>query len=67
MWQLKLDLVRQRNYYPDPNGEGLYEIEDMWMDFHKIKELSVGPDAIYDEAMVEQLSRGMSKSRNLKM
>lgn len=59
-WQLKLDLVRQRNYYPDPNGDGLYEIEDMWMDFHEIKALSEGPDAIYDSVIVNQLSRSMS-------
>lgn len=61
-WQLQLDLVRQKNYYPDPNGtrKMLYEIEDMWMDFHEVKALSVGEDAIYDSTLVNTLSRGMS-------
>lgn len=59
-WQLHPCLVRQENYYPDPTGEGLYEIEEMWMDFHEIEKLSQGEYAIYDSAAVAQLSKGSS-------
>lgn len=58
-WQLKLDLVRQENYYPDPTGEGLYEIEEMWMDLHQVKKLSEGEYAIYDKSAVDQLAGQM--------
>lgn len=51
-WRLKLAVIPQKNYYPDPTGSGLYEIEDMWIDYHKLCELSEGPDAIYDPAVV---------------
>jgi hypothetical protein len=63
-WQLKLDLVRQENYYPDPTGEGLYEVCDEWMDFYKVKELSEGPDAIYSKKAVENLSRTLTETES---
>lgn len=52
-WQLKHDIVRQKNYYPDPTGDELFKIEDMWTDLHKVKAQSKGPDAIYDPAVVK--------------
>ena len=57
-WQLKFDCVRAENYFPDPTGKGLYEIEDMWLDLHEVKQLAEGKDAIYDKALVDQLSGG---------
>lgn len=56
-WELKFDIVRQENYYPDPTGKGLYEIEDMWQDYNDILKLSEGDDAIYDNAKVVALER----------
>jgi hypothetical protein len=61
-WQLKIDLVRQENYYPDPTGEGLYEIEDMWMDFYRVKQLAQGDGAIYDLSAVDKLSRMLQET-----
>ena len=55
-WQLKFDLVSQHNYYPDPTGAGLYEIEDMYCDLRDVKALSEGPNAIYDCEVVEQIT-----------
>lgn len=57
-WEMKFDVIRQENYYPDPSGRGLYEIEDMWLDFHEVMAYAEGPDAIYDKALVMELSRG---------
>jgi len=56
-FRLNVDLVPQENYYPDPTGNGLYEIEDMWMDFHALKKLAQGKDAIYDLEVVNQISK----------
>ncbi len=56
VWELKLDLVRQEDWFPDPTGRKLYEIQDIYMDFYEVKALSEGPDAIYDPKVVEQLA-----------
>jgi hypothetical protein len=57
-WELCFDVVRQENFYPDPTGKCLYDIEDMWLDMHEVIALSEGDDAIYDSAMVKGLSLG---------
>lgn len=54
-WQLKLDVVSQTNYYPDPTGAGLYEIEDMFCDLRDVLACAEGPDAIYDADIVSQI------------
>lgn len=55
-WEMKFEIVRHKNYYPDPTGKGLYEIEDMYPDLHEVLALSEGDDAIYDSAVVSKLS-----------
>jgi hypothetical protein len=57
-WRLQFELIRQDNYYPDPTGKGLYEVEDMWVDLHVLQALAEGDDAIYDSAAIAKLSRG---------
>lgn len=52
-WKLRVDLIMQRNYYPDPTGDKLYEIEDMWIDLHEVLALASGEDAIYDAEAVK--------------
>lgn len=59
-WQLKLTLVRQEDYYPDPTGNGLYEIEDMFMDFHEV--LAMAERGIYDIEVVNQLPTTFQES-----
>lgn len=54
-WQLKHDIVRQENYYPDPTGDELYEIEDMWTDLHKVKDKAKGENPIYLKGPVSGL------------
>lgn len=61
-WEMKFDVVRQENYYPDPTGKKLYEIEDMWLDYHEVLALSEGDDAIFDHAAVLGLSKGTTDS-----
>lgn len=54
-WQLRLDVVNQQHYYPDPTGAGLYEIEEMWVDYHVVCALAEGKDAIYSKDVVDEL------------
>lgn len=58
VWQARIDLIRQEDFFPDPTGDGLYIIQQMEMDLQKLKELSRGPNAIYDEEMVNQITGG---------
>ena len=57
-WEMKFEVVRQENYYPDPSGKWLYEIEDMWVDYHEVLKMAQGEEAIYDLEMVKQLPKG---------
>ena len=54
-WELRFRDIRQENYYPDPTGGGLYEVEECEMDLHVVKMLAEGDDAIYDKAITDQL------------
>ena len=54
-WDLKFETVRAENYYPDPTGKALYEIEDMWADYHEVLKMTEGDYAIYDKDAVMKL------------
>ena len=54
-WELRFETIRQENYYPDPTGTRLYEVEEAEVDFHVVKALSRGDDAIYDKDVVDHL------------
>lgn len=59
-WKLRIDLVRMEDYYPDPTGNGLYEIHRVERDIHQI--LDGVEQGIYDKHAVDQLL-GMSQGR----
>lgn len=59
--ELKFDVVRQENFYPDPTGRGLYVIEDMWLDYSDVLALAEGDEAVYDLAEVKKLSKGVGQ------
>lgn len=57
-WRLKTCVVPAENFFPDPvAGRGLYEIEEMWLDYHEVMRLSEGDDPLYDKDAVSQLSK----------
>lgn len=56
VWQLDIPLLRQEDYFPDPTGRGLYEMEDIYMDYHEVEALATGKDAIYDLKAVQALA-----------
>lgn len=56
-WQLKIDLVRQENYYPDPEPESnLYTIEDIPMDYHDLLRIAQENPDEYDIEAIKTLS-----------
>lgn len=52
VWQLELSLVRQENFYPDPNGN-LYKVEDIFMDYHEV--VALAEEGVYDKKVVKEL------------
>jgi hypothetical protein len=52
-WYLNVDLIRPEDYYPDPSGNGLYEIHKSEHDLHHVVELA--EQGIYDMDVVDQL------------
>lgn len=52
-WRLRWDLVRPEDYYPDPTGNGLYEIHVVERDLHEVK--AMAEEGIYDKHAVKQL------------
>lgn len=65
VWQLDLRLVRQEDFFPDPTGAGLYEVEEYYQDYHKVLEQAEGDYAIYDRAAVTGLASSSSSEREL--
>lgn len=54
-WHLKFDLIEHENYYPDPTGSGLYEIEESFLDLHLVRALAEEPYAIYEKAKLKEI------------
>ncbi len=61
-WEMVFSSIRQEDYYPDPTGAGLYEIEDTWLDYHDVLAMATGDEAVYDLAAVQGLSKGIATS-----
>lgn len=55
-WQLKIDLIRPEDFYPDPTGSGLYVCQNMWLDKSEVLAMCEGEDPMYDKAKVEGLT-----------
>lgn len=53
-WQLRIDLIPPDSYYPDPSGEGLYEIQSTERDFSYVLERAEA--GIYDADAVMRLA-----------
>lgn len=52
-WRLRIDLIRPEDYYPDPTGNGLYEIHRVERDLHEVVEMAEA--GVYDMEAVKQL------------
>jgi hypothetical protein len=62
-WELVLDLVRQEDWYPDDTGDGLYEIQAIDIDYHRLLEVAKSVNekepGTYDIQAIEQLQGHM--------
>lgn len=61
-WHLLIDLIDPEDYYPDPTGSGMFEIQRAERDLADVKKMSEpGPNGeppIYDPAVVAELEMG---------
>ena len=61
VWRLRVDPVRQEDYYPDPTGRNLYEIHRVERELFDIVAQSEGDNALYDKAEVRKLKTEMER------
>lgn len=61
-WELDLELVRQEDFYPDPTGRNMYVIQDIFLDFYQIEQMSKGDYAIYRPEVVDMLRGTFSQA-----
>ena len=59
---LCFESLRHKNYYPDPSGRNLYEIEDMWLDFSDVKKMAQGDEAIYSAEALAKVRPGSAEA-----
>lgn len=52
-WQLRIDVVRPEDYYPDPTGRGLYEIHRVEKDLDEV--MRGAEEGLYDQDAVDLL------------
>lgn len=53
VWRLRVELVPFEDYYPDPTGNGLYEIHRVERDLHEI--IEAAEDGMYNMSAVREL------------
>lgn len=54
VWRPKIDVVRHQDYFPDPTGRKLYELQVIDMDWSEAKRLA--DLGVYDSAVVDMLT-----------
>lgn len=71
VWELDLNLVRQEDYFPDPNinpgGRRLYEVQRIEMDWHELYETAKQNPDVYDLDVVESMQFGEDDLQKTKM
>lgn len=53
VWRPWIDLVRDEDYFPDPRGHGLYEIQEIETDLGHLQEWAKA--GVYDKAAVDRI------------
>lgn len=62
VWQLCIDIISQKDWFPDPTGRNLYCIQESEVDLHEILAMvksKDNPSGIYDAEAVAQLTGDM--------
>lgn len=60
-WELQIDLIEPFCYGVDPSKRKLYEFQELFLDWSDVKALSVGENAIYDNAVLEECGNQMAE------
>lgn len=60
-WCLNLMLISPEDYFVDPSGKGLYEMQQAYLDWYEVKKMSEGPDAIYSSKIVDQIPKDVAE------
>lgn len=64
-WRLRIDRVPIQNWYPDPTGKGLYEIEIIEMDYSDlVKSAQAG---LYDLKVVKKIGEDFTRAEEEKL
>lgn len=58
VWQLELSLIRQEDYFPDPSGDGLYEVQRIEMDWHELLKIAKDNPGEFDMDAINKISFG---------
>lgn len=66
-WELEIDLLQPFEYGQDPAGKGLYEFQEIFLDWHEAIALSTGPNKIYDRSVLDSLGNEMAEEYRLKL
>ena len=56
IWRLCVELIRDEDHFPDPEGAGLFEIQRTYLDLHEVIERSEGDYPEYDPEEVRLLA-----------
>jgi hypothetical protein len=65
-WELRYSLIRQEDYYPDPTGRGLYEIQGIDLDYHELLKIAENNPNDYSIEAVRALSPDMDSEQERK-
>lgn len=66
VWKLKMELVRQEDWYPDPTGEGLYEMQVIEMDWYKLHDIALKNPDIYDIEAINSCGTMVQEEQKVK-
>lgn len=60
-WRLRIDLIRNEDYFPDPSGAGLYEIQSTEIDLHEA--IARAEAGIYEKSAVMAIKEDFEKDQ----
>ena len=66
-WELRISLVRPEDYYPDPTGRGLYEIQDVNIDLWELKEIAAQNPDDYDMDAISALQAHIDETQRSRL
>lgn len=62
MWGLRVDLVPFEDYYPDPTGRGLYEIQRAEYDLYQVERMA--EEGIFDPEVVSKIKSDFARPKH---